>query len=174
MGSSIELRQISENLILIDGKETKFDLKRLCDGQYSLLLEGKSFHVCHSHTSARTGQSTLDGNHLTPDPMRITMNGNEYSVVIDDERSLLLKKFLKKHHAGTSSYVMCAPMPGLISRIEVDAGQEVAKGAGLLVLEAMKMENEIRSTGAGRVRAIHVEKGTAVEKGQQLMTIDEL
>jgi pyruvate carboxylase subunit B len=65
-------------------------------------------------------------------------------------------------------------MPGLISRIEVRIGEEVALGKGLLVLEAMKMENEIRSTNHGRVQAIHVEKGKPVEKGEALVTIEWL
>jgi pyruvate carboxylase subunit B len=64
-------------------------------------------------------------------------------------------------------------MPGLISRIEVHVGEEVASGSGLLVLEAMKMENEIRSLTDGRIQTIHVEKGKAVEKGEALITIAE-
>ncbi|MCX6142425.1 MAG: hypothetical protein NTZ35_04325 [Ignavibacteriales bacterium] len=53
-------------------------------------------------------------------------------------------------------------------------GEEVIKGEGLLVLEAMKMENEIRANGKGRVKAIHVKVGMAVEKDQPLITIEEL
>ena len=62
-------------------------------------------------------------------------------------------------------------MPGLIARVEVVPGDEVVPGKGLLVLEAMKMENEIRSGVSGKVLKIHVEKGRAVEKGEPLVTI---
>jgi biotin carboxyl carrier protein len=64
-----------------------------------------------------------------------------------------------------------APMPGLIVRIEVAEGQPVAAGAGLVVVEAMKMENELRAPRAGVVQAVHVTVGQAVEKGTPLVTV---
>ncbi|MBI2072612.1 MAG: acetyl-CoA carboxylase biotin carboxyl carrier protein subunit [Gemmatimonadetes bacterium] len=62
-------------------------------------------------------------------------------------------------------------MPGLVLRVDVEAGQEIAAGAGLVVLEAMKMENEIRSSGPGRVKSVLVEPGQAVEKGTPLVEV---
>ena len=70
-----------------------------------------------------------------------------------------------------------APMPGLIVRILVDSGQEVEAGDGMLVIEAMKMENELKAEGAGLVEQIHVKPGQTVDKGDLLVsfesTIDE-
>jgi pyruvate carboxylase subunit B len=66
-----------------------------------------------------------------------------------------------------------APMPGLVLRVEVAVGQELAAGGGLVVLEAMKMENEIRSPGPGKVKAVLVEPGQAVEKGAPLVEISQ-
>jgi pyruvate carboxylase subunit B len=63
-------------------------------------------------------------------------------------------------------------MPGLVVRVLVEAGQRVEKGAGLVVLEAMKMENELRSTAAGLVKAVQVQAGDTVEKGQSLVVLD--
>jgi pyruvate carboxylase subunit B len=60
-------------------------------------------------------------------------------------------------------------MPGLIVRIHVEVGAEVSAGQGLVVMEAMKMENELRAPAAGRVKAIVVMPGTAVEKGALLI-----
>jgi biotin carboxyl carrier protein len=65
-----------------------------------------------------------------------------------------------------------APMPGLVVRVLVAQGQAVAPGQGLVVLEAMKMENELRSTTAGTVRAVTVATGQAVEKGQVLVEFE--
>ena len=65
-----------------------------------------------------------------------------------------------------------APMPGLVLRVDVVEGQEVAAGDGLVVLEAMKMENVIRASLGGRIKAIHVAEGTAVEKAALLVDID--
>jgi pyruvate carboxylase subunit B len=60
-------------------------------------------------------------------------------------------------------------MPGLVVRVQVEAGQVVAAGAGVVVLEAMKMENELRAAAVGTVRAVRVRPGEAVEKGQVLV-----
>jgi pyruvate carboxylase subunit B len=64
-----------------------------------------------------------------------------------------------------------APMPGLVLRVEVEEGDTVAAGAGLVVLEAMKMENEIKSPVAGRVAAVHVSGGQAVDKGMVMVEV---
>jgi biotin carboxyl carrier protein len=64
-----------------------------------------------------------------------------------------------------------APMPGLVVRVEVVAGQQVEAGTGLVVVEAMKMENELRAARAGVVETVHVTVGQAVEKGTALVTL---
>jgi pyruvate carboxylase subunit B len=63
-------------------------------------------------------------------------------------------------------------MPGLVVRVLVEAGQMVVAGGGLVVLEAMKMENELRAAGPGIVRAVHVRAGGTVEKGQMLVELE--
>jgi biotin carboxyl carrier protein len=173
-GSTIEVRHISDKLLFIDGKEVEYDLKQLDKSLFSLLLDGKSFLVQLGTSAGSVRPKDKDGNGFAIEPVRVSISGREYFVIVDDERSALLKKFATKSHSGTSAHVMRAPMPGMISRIEVEVGMDVAKGTGLLVLEAMKMENEIRAAGSGRIKAIHVQKGTAVEKDQPLITIDEL
>lgn len=72
---------------------------------------------------------------------------------------------------GSGSELVRAPMPGLVLRVEVSPGQKVAPGTGLVVLEAMKMENEIRAPRGGVVRRVLVEAGEAVEKGAQLVEL---
>ena len=62
-----------------------------------------------------------------------------------------------------------APMPGLILDIMVEVGQEVKKGDALMILEAMKMENVLKSTGEGTITSIEVEKGQSVEKNNILI-----
>ncbi len=62
-------------------------------------------------------------------------------------------------------------MPGKVVKVLVEVGQPVERGAGLVVLEAMKMENEFRATGSGRVSEIHVEPGQAVDAGALLVVI---
>ena len=72
---------------------------------------------------------------------------------------------------GGGSRTVLAPMPGLVVRIEVAAGQAVEAGAGLVVVEAMKMENELRAPHSGVVATVHVAVGQAVERGAPLVTL---
>ena len=65
-----------------------------------------------------------------------------------------------------------APMPGLVVRVNVREGDEVRSGQGLVVMEAMKMENELRATAAGVVRRVVVAAGSAVEKGALLVEME--
>jgi len=74
--------------------------------------------------------------------------------------------------AGMRAATLKAPMPGLVVRIQVEPGQTVAPGGALLVLEAMKMENELRAAAGGLVRAVLVGPGQAVEKGQALVELE--
>ena len=67
---------------------------------------------------------------------------------------------------------LVAPMPGLIVRVHVAPGDRVEAGQAVVVMEAMKMENELRAAGAGVVRTVEVRAGTAVEKGALLVTFD--
>lgn len=89
-----------------------------------------------------------------------------------DERTAQLRALMKDRAKHDAPGLVRAPMPGLVLRVEVEAGQDVGAGSGLVVLEAMKMENEIRSSGPGRVKAVMVEQGQAVEKGAVLVEIE--
>jgi pyruvate carboxylase subunit B len=88
-----------------------------------------------------------------------------------DQRTHQLRALKQGRQGKDAPGTVRAPMPGLVLRVEVEVGQELAAGGGLVVLEAMKMENEIRSPGPGKVKAILVEPGQAVEKGAPLVEI---
>ncbi len=75
-------------------------------------------------------------------------------------------------HAGPSP--LKAPMPGMVVRVEVAVGDEVAAGQGVVIVEAMKMENELKAPAPARVAAIHAVAGTAVEKDQLLVEFEPL
>jgi biotin carboxyl carrier protein len=172
-GATFEMKRISAQTLEIDGKEQQYDFRPIGDRAFSLILDGKSLVFNLIGDDASTGaKNGMDG--FLGQTVRISIQGREYSVLVDDDRSLLFKKFVSKGHSTGGAQVIRAPMPGLISRVEVEVGQEVTKGQGLLVLEAMKMENELRATGSGRVKKVHVEKGKPVEKDASLITIEEL
>ena len=169
--SAFELNLISEHTVHTNGTDLEFDLKPLSDRSMSLILSGKTYTV-ELVPTGRPDQADDDG--LFGKTVVVSIKGREYTVLLDDARSLLFRRFATKSHADSGNLVIRAPMPGLISKIEVRAGEEISKGQGLLVLEAMKMENEIRSTVRGKIKTVHAEKGKPVEKGEPLLTIEAL
>jgi biotin carboxyl carrier protein len=99
---------------------------------------------------------------------QISLSGATYHVEIVDP--LALKRSRADEQMGGHG-VLTAPMPGRIVRVLVEKGETVAKGAGLLVLEAMKMENEIQAPAEGVVDEVLVEAGQTVEGGAELIRI---
>ena len=100
--------------------------------------------------------------------------GRHWNVEVVDERTRHIRSLAPAGPAHGSAGVVRAPMPGLVVRISAIAGQTVAAGQGLVVLEAMKMENELRAPAAGRVTSIRVAEGQAVEKGEVLIELGDL
>lgn len=94
----------------------------------------------------------------------------EVEVLDDRTRQIEALTGRGRRQAGGGNVVK-APMPGLVVRVQVTAGQVVEAGAGLVVVEAMKMENELRAPHAGTVGQVHVAAGDRVEKGTTLVTL---
>jgi pyruvate carboxylase subunit B len=105
------------------------------------------------------------------DAWSVQRAGRTWTVEISDERAQSLRQMVGRRKAAGSGGLVKAPMPGLVLRLEVQEGQAVSVGAGLLVLEAMKMENEIRATEAGVINKVLVKAGQAVEKGTVLLEL---
>ncbi len=95
--------------------------------------------------------------------------GERWEVEVVDERTRHIRSLAGTADQARAHAALKAPMPGLVIRVHVTPGQEVAAGAGMVVLEAMKMENELRAGGPATVRAVRVAPGEAVEKGQVLV-----
>lgn len=92
-----------------------------------------------------------------------------YTVDLKDKTDALLEKLGMTHLQNVVIKDIKAPMPGLILDIMVEVGQEVKKGDPLMILEAMKMENVLKSSGEGVITSIEVEKGQSVEKNNILI-----
>lgn len=97
--------------------------------------------------------------------------GEVWDTQIVDERTQRLRDVTGGGRAVGGHVVVKAPMPGRVVRLEVEVGGHVRQGQGLVVLEAMKMENELTSSIAGRVTAVHVQPGAAVAKGTVLVEV---
>lgn len=103
----------------------------------------------------------------------IWMDGHRYEVEALDERMRAIRDLTAAGADATRPRSLVAPMPGLIVRLNIAVGDTVEADQGLVVMEAMKMENELRSGSAGVVRAIPVALGQAVEKGTVLVELAE-
>ncbi|MGI9076774.1 MAG: acetyl-CoA carboxylase biotin carboxyl carrier protein subunit [Gemmatimonadaceae bacterium] len=100
------------------------------------------------------------------------IDGHRYEVEALDERARAIRDLSATTAAAAGPAPLIAPMPGLIVRIKVVVGDMVQAGQGLVIMEAMKMENELRARAGGRVRLIAAEEGIAVEKGAVLVELE--
>lgn len=99
------------------------------------------------------------------------VNGKLYRTRVKDEKQQLLSEMGFNQDSAHGEIRMTAPMPGKVLQILVDEGSDVNAGNPIVILEAMKMENELRAPGNGRIHAIHCRTGSSVEKHEVLVTI---
>jgi len=102
----------------------------------------------------------------------LTRRGERWDAEVVDERTRHIRALTGGGEGARGPGVLRAPMPGLVVRVLAEAGQSVGQGAGLVVLEAMKMENELKAAAAGTVRGVRVKPGEAVEKGQVMVEFE--
>jgi pyruvate carboxylase subunit B len=103
----------------------------------------------------------------------LSPGGERLEVEVLDERARHIRSLTNGADRQHTTPVLKAPMPGLVLRVQVAPGQAVATGAGLVVLEAMKMENELKAPAPAVVRAVRVQPGEVVEKGQVLIEFED-
>ena len=101
----------------------------------------------------------------------VWVDGFRHEVEALDERAKAIRELSGASAGPTGLAPLVAPMPGMIVRVAVEVGDVVQPGQGLMIMEAMKMENELRATAAATVTAIHAVAGTAVEKGALLIEL---
>jgi pyruvate carboxylase subunit B len=154
-GRSIEV-EVDGDEVRVAGKHHSAALRSARDGlTRQLLIDGRLRTL--TVRSVGRGQWTLN------------LGGDRWEVEVIDERTRHIRSLTGGGERARGPGSLRAPMPGLIVRVLVEPGQEVEAGAGLVVLEAMKMENELKASAAGTVSAIRSQAGEAVEKGQVLV-----
>lgn len=127
---------------------------------FHVLQGGKAYHA--EFIDADYGTRTFT----------IRIDGNTYAVKISDHYERLVQQLGLSVGGTQKMNSVKAPMPGLVLQILVEPGQTVQKGDPLIILEAMKMENVIKAVGEGQVKAVHVQKGAAVDKGALLIELE--
>lgn len=153
------VEQTAEHWMLND-KEVDFDVKAQPNGLISVLYNGKSYTAAVEQVDFTTKQVTL------------VIDGHKREMAISEPMDQLLASMGLDMSALQQAEPVKAPMPGMILKILVEPGQQISKGDGLLVLEAMKMENVLKSSGDATVKSINVKEQTAVEKGAILIEME--
>jgi pyruvate carboxylase subunit B len=102
----------------------------------------------------------------------VTLGGERWETEVLDERTHHIRSLTGTGNQTRGPGALRAPMPGLVVRVQVEPGSSVAVGSGVVVLEAMKMENELRAATPATVRTVRVKPGEAVEKGQVLVEFE--
>ena len=134
---------------------THVDARQAAEGIWSLVI-GTVSHVVD--VSERDGISIVE------------VDGETYRIRVEEETRYIIRT--RGGKAPTGGQVLKAPMPGKVVLVEVTVGQAVKPGDGLIVLEAMKMENEFKATVTGTVKEIRVRAGQAVNPGDPLVVIE--
>src|SRR6185503_9937328 len=143
---------IDEKHVSVDGKVYNIDFESV-SGQpvFSLIVDGKS-HEAYVQEGDENWQ--------------VLMRGRLYPVRVEDEREKRLRAAAGGGVAETGEFHLKAPMPGLVIAIPVTEGQEVTRGQVLLILESMKMQNELKAPREGKVSRIRGKLGESVEQKQ--------
>ncbi len=140
----------------VDGVEVRADLRDAGGALQHLLLNGRSWPIVATPGS-EAGAWTL---HVGDNALRAD---------VVDERTRAIREMTGTDTARRGPRPVRAPMPGLVLRVEVEPGQTVQAGQGVVIVEAMKMENELKADGGGVVSRVLVAPGQAVEKGTILI-----
>ncbi len=150
----IEVR--NDGTVWVNGEQRDVDFLPLTDSLFSIIMNSTSHEAVVEET---------DGNY------EVLMGGRQYSGTVIDERSQLLRSRRGGLEADSGEISIRAPMPGLIVVIPVSEGEAVTAGQTLVILESMKMQNELKAPRDGTVQRISVEPGQTVEQKKILITM---
>jgi len=154
---TFEIEIDEEGKVIVNDKPTPIDLRPIVEDEvFSLLVGEKSYGVIAERQE---------------DTWLVLVDGERHEVLVEDERAKKLAKMGGKSRGPAGEVQITAPMPGLVVKVLAEVGQPIASGNGVLILEAMKMENELRAPWDGVVKEIRCEAGQTVDQGQVLAVL---
>ena len=157
--SNFTVEQV-DGLWMINDSPAALDIQVQPKGLISVLLDNKSYTATVEKVDTKAKELVLK------------IDGQPYTVAIKEPIDQLLSSMGLDLKAMQKIEPVKAPMPGMILKVLVEPGQQINKGDGLLILEAMKMENVLKATGTATVKAIKINERTAVEKGTILIELE--
>jgi len=152
---------VSHTNVIVGDRSFSMEIERTPQGSYSLLLDDVVYEI-------RRVQAVENSEDIS---LQLNINGRDHRAVVADHRTIVRNNLVRTVPNSTTRQEIKAPMPGKVLRIEVEEGESVQAGKGLLVLEAMKMENEIKSSVSCKIERVFVSPGKAVEKSEVLLSI---
>jgi biotin carboxyl carrier protein len=158
-GQEVEL-EIDGDQVSLAGSTTQARISDIERSPEHVLTLGNEVHRILVRRGASRGAYT------------VWVDGTRLEVEALDERSRAIRELSAAASGPKGPAPLMAPMPGMIVRVNVSEGDAVQTGQGLVVMEAMKMENELRASASGTVKRVHVAPGTAVEKGALLLEME--
>ena len=151
-----EIEILNDGSVLVNGTPREVDFLSLDPSLYSIIMNGVSHEVVIEET---------DGDY------QVLLGGRLYGGSVLDERAQLMMSRRGGAAAETGEISIRAPMPGLIVAISVEEGQQVKAGQTVVILESMKMQNELKCPRDGTVQRISIQTGQTVEQKKVLVTI---
>lgn len=146
--------------IRVDGMDVDADLLEMDGtGVHSLLLGGASHRILATRSGA--------------EEWTLHLSGLQLRAHVVDERTRAIREMTGVKEGSLGPVALRAPMPGLVIKVEAGEGDEVVPGQGLVIVEAMKMENELKSERGGRISRVLVEAGQIVQKDQVLVEFED-
>jgi biotin carboxyl carrier protein len=156
-GREVLIEVLDERHVIVDGVTYKVDFEAVSEQTvYSLLVDNRSYEALIYPGEAG---------------WQVLLHGSQYELQVEDERERRLRASLGGGPPQNVDYHLRAPMPGLIVAVLVADGQEIAKGDVLIVLESMKMQNELKSPRPGKVSRLRVKPGDHVEQRDTLLSV---
>ena len=162
----VTINEEKNKIILLNGTEANingdiinYELQKIDNQTYIIRINNNVYEV----SSKRVNNEKFS----------FLVNGNKIDLIARSELEERANKILEAAKSSLSSTVeINAPMPGMILKINKNTGDEIKKGESVLILEAMKMENDLKSPATGSIKKLYVSEGNAVEKGDKLFSIE--
>lgn len=159
-GETFSIENFQSNSALLNRKEVKLDILRIKEGKFNIIKDDQSYNV------------EVVSADLRAKIFELKVNNTLYKTKVEDRFDLLLRQLGMDKIGVSAASELKAPMPGLVLKILVKEGQIVKEGEALVVLEAMKMENVLKSPAEVTIKSINAEIGVAVEKNQILIEFE--
>ncbi len=142
---------------VVDGQTLSADVRQVRPGTWSLIIDGRSYLIDLDRRQQETS---------------VTVEGQDYTVTVEDaRRRRMVQATGRGGKDARSGEILKAPIAGKVVKVLVSAGDAVVAGQGMVILEAMKMENQISCEGDGVVTEVHVEPGQSVDNMDKLVSL---